>query len=142
MPTKFQTEIPELLKLAKAQVNDCAAAVSAALAGGDAELNQLLHIAATAVVDSLEEGSILERNTSFRKNFLVIAKAYNKEVRTLLHQALEHEVIGWKTQQALLQSNQCIDEKIAFTLGVLQHSDEPGHEQISKTSTNHKRNTQ
>lgn len=114
------SEAEELLQMAKAQAERINAVNDLPSLPGQDEWQPLLLKAATAVVNSLSESFAPFQTESFAKNFLVIARGMNSEVRALLHQYREQEWLPLQIHRALCEKNEALAAKIKAVICRLQ----------------------
>ena len=114
----------EILQLAKLQAEDFHRLFDISSLSGNVDLKVSLLTASTSVVNSIEEGFITHRTIEFRKNFLVIAKGLNGEIRTLLKELLEKEQFDLQQHNLITEKNTNLETKISALLQQLQGGEE------------------
>ena len=135
MTTTNQFEELEIWQLAQLQAERFNGLLATIPFETDSELKTHLQTATASVGESIAEAKASHRSIPFRKNFLVIAKSFNREVCTLLHQLLEKEHLTLVLHNELLQMNKAFEAKIVSSINHLQQNEACEDSFVNQPST-------
>ena len=127
-------EAVSLMQLAKAQVAKIDLLCQKASLKDDTAYHKEMQAASHSVVDCLLEGLNTGRPEQFQKNFLVIAKAFNNELQTLLLNSFNEKHLAQKKYDELSKANHVLDLQLVSFIRQLQGFDSTN----TKISNEHK----
>lgn len=120
MTVDTRPEAVALMGLAKAQAGSIDLLLQDSSLMKDAGYLKEMQAASHSVVDCLLEGLNKARPEQFQKNFLVIAKGFNAELRNLLIGCYKENHLNKKQYEKLLQANTVLEAKILSFIRQLQ----------------------
>ena len=124
-------EAVALVQLAKAQATKVDQLFHNASLKEDTGYHKEMLAASHSIVDCLLEGLNTARPEQFQKNFLVIAKAFNTELRHLLNNSFNEKHLRQKKYEELSKANDALEATLVSFIRQLQGLDSTNTE-ISK----------
>jgi four helix bundle protein len=140
MATITRFEDLAIWQLARIQCNDIDELIETTSLKKDYELRGQISRSTGSVMDNIAEGFERLGNMEF-KNFLLIAKGSNGEVRSQLYRASDRKHITRETFDQLYEKNLLLGNKLMSFVGYLQKSGFKGQRYKDDASSNIKHQT-
>lgn len=125
MATISQFEDMEIWKLARHQCIEIREQLLQTEFSKDWELKNQINASSGSVMDNIAEGFERSGNKEFR-NFLIIAKGSNGEVRSQLYRAFDRNYISQEKFEELKNKCVTLSKKITAFIKYLKNSEEKG----------------
>lgn len=125
MTTNTKPEAKELMQLARVQAGDVDLLLRQSPLTEDTGLYKEMQAASHAVVACVRESQKKWKEEQFEKNFIVIGKSFNKELRTLTLDCFNEAYVSREKYDTLLAANQGLENKLVSFLRKLQNPPAP-----------------